>query len=186
MHSRTSRVTHGISLMAWLGGGRDTGPGVDIKSLKRNKAHAVGGGRRLDRPSVGPARGGDRVERRFWVERPELEASRHRSAVALRRHGATQAVELEADILTPRRLSSLPGEDAFWADETSRLTLFNNSLTCFGNRTSPFGVSSCSLSPRRAGGCGGRRVAGRGVSGCGLWAVAALWARAEGVLGDSH
>jgi len=50
---------------------------------------------------VGSTRGegSDRVERRFWVERPELEASRHRSAEARtavaytlrRRHGATQA-----------------------------------------------------------------------------------------------
>ena len=33
---------------------------------------------------VGSTRGegSDRVERRFWVERPELEASRHRSAEA--------------------------------------------------------------------------------------------------------
>jgi hypothetical protein len=77
-------------------------------------AHPAGGRRwdghaaRAEAPSddapgsrVGSTRGegSDRVERRFWVERPELEASRHRSAEARtavaytlrRRHGATQA-----------------------------------------------------------------------------------------------
>jgi hypothetical protein len=73
---------------------------------RRWDGHAAARARRGAAPSddgrgsrVGSTRGegSDRVERRFGVERPELEASRHRSAEARtavasrRRHGATQA-----------------------------------------------------------------------------------------------
>jgi hypothetical protein len=73
--------------------------------------------------------GSDRVERRFWVERPELEVRRgtaqpKRVQPSLRRrHGATQA-QSKADILTRQTADTLPRGDAFCADEPPCLTLF--------------------------------------------------------------